>query len=406
MTRNCTTNVLGGLPTAMTAIAIEQPGPHSRLVHVSVPLPPLNAGEILVKVAAFGVNRADLVQRTGHYPPPPGDSDILGLEVAGTIVAVAADVQQIMGGQPDLTTGAMQSTGPTADEAVPSRDPQLREPQPSDLQPRDPQPNRHPLLGRRVFGLVPGGGYAQYCVMKAAHAMPTPDHCSDAEAAALAEVFLTAYQAMFCIGGLPRQAGHQPNQQAAPWLLLHAGASGVGTAAIQLAKAAGIQVAVTVGTAEKANACRALGADIAINYREHEWSSYLAAELAARSVPGVDLIIDPVAGDYVQKNINLLAMDGKVVFLAMMGGRRIADLDMTPLFKKRGQLICSTLRNRTDSYKSALVQAFWSDFACALQQGSIKPQLSGVYPVQQIADVHQRMANNDTIGKLVMQWST
>lgn len=356
-------STLGILPSSMTVIAIEQPGANSRLVQATLPLPSLKAGEILVKVAAFGVNRADLVQRTGHYPPPAGESDILGLEVAGTIVAVAADVQQLLGVPPG-----------------------------------------QPLLGRRVFGLVPGGGYAQYCVMKAAHAMPTPEHYSDAEAAALAEVFLTAYQAMFSIGGLPRQASHHADHDVAPWLLLHAGASGVGTAAIQLAKAAGIHVAVTVGSAEKATACRALGADIAINYREHDWASVLAAELAATSVSGVDLIIDPVAGDYVQKDIELLAMDGKVVFLAMMGGRKIETLDMAPLFKKRGQLICSTLRNRTDSYKSALVHAFWSDFACAIAQGSIKPQLSGVYPVEQIADVHQRMANNDTIGKLVVCW--
>lgn len=327
------------IPDQMTAIEVIHPGKHSLLQQVTVPVPALKAAQVLVKVAAAGVNRADLLQRSGLYPPPVGESDILGLEVAGTVVAVADDVS------PEW-------------------------------------------LGQAVFGLVPGGGYGQYVALPAEHLMKKPSALGMTEAAACAEVFLTAFQAMRYVGSLPDQGA----------LLVHAGASGVGTAAIQLGKALGCFVAVTVGSDDKAKACLALGADVAVNYKTQDF----VTELKAAQPQGFDLIIDPVAGDYITKDIQLLALDGQIVVLSMLGGRMTPELDLGLMLKKRGQLLCSTLRSRTDSYKSALISEFNQQFGKALAEGKIKPVLAQSIDWSEAERAHQLLASNAVVGKLVL----
>ncbi len=327
------------IPAQMTAIEVINPGKQSQLQQVTVAVPRLKAGQVLVKVAAAGVNRADLLQRSGLYPPPAGESDILGLEVAGTVVAVADDLS-------------------------------------SDW------------LGEAVFALVPGGGYAQYVALPAEHLIKKPTSLGMSEAAACAEVFLTAFQAMRAVGNLPDQGA----------LLVHAGASGVGTAAIQLGKALGCFVAVTVGSDDKGTACLALGADIAVNYKTQDF----VAELKAARPQGFDLIIDPVAGDYIAKDIQLLALDGQIVVLSMLGGRMTPELDLGLMLKKRGQLLCSTLRSRTDSYKAALISDFQQQFGMALAQGKIKPVLAHSIDWSEAERAHQLLASNAVVGKLVL----
>lgn len=327
---------LSSLPSAMQAIDVTS---SQQLQFVTLPLPDITDTEVLIKVQAAGVNRADLAQRAGYYPPPPGESPILGLEVAGTVVACGKAV--------------------SAD-----------------------------WLGAEVFGLVPGGGYAEYVKMPATHLMRRPAAMTAESAAGCAEVFLTAYQAMFLLGEL--NAGQA--------VLLHAGASGVGTAAIQLAKAAGALVAVTAGSDEKTAACLNLGADFAVNYKTADFAVVLK-----NAVPqGFQVIVDPVAADYLPKNLQLLGLDGRIVVLAMLGGRTVPAFDLTLMFKKRGQLLCSTLRNRTDDYKTELVTRFLVQFGDALAAGHIKPVIAKVLPWQQADAAHQLLAGNQLTGKVVL----
>lgn len=326
------------IPDMMQAIAVINAGKDSKLQLTQCPVPQPGADQLLVKVAAAGINRADLMQRRGLYPPPPGDSDILGLEVAGIVVAVG--------------------------------------------------PQHKHWLGKAVFGLVNGGGYAEYALMQAGHAMAVPNGYAMAEAAAVAEVFLTAYQLLCSIGNL--QTGQR--------VLIHAGASGVGTAAIQLACALGAEVAVTASSEEKLSACRQLGAGLTIDYTTTDFAQVLAQQWPE----GINLILDPVAGDYISREIPLLAMDAKVVIYAMMGGRDIPNLDLAALFKRRGQLICSTLRNRSNRYKTNLTQAFSHAFGKALAQRQLQPVLQQQFYWQQAEQAHQLMASNATVGKLVL----
>ncbi len=329
------------LPANMQAVTVVEPGKHSRLSWQPSALPQLAGGELLLKVAAFGINRADLMQRQGLYPPPAGDSPVLGLEAAGTVVAVA-------------------------DHSLAG------------------------WLGQPVFGLVNGGGYAEYVRIPAAQAMPVPQGWTFEQAAATAETFLTAYQLLFMLGAA--DTGQR--------VLIHAGASGVGTSAIQLAKTRGLQVAVTVGTEEKATFCQQLGADLNINYRQQDF-----AEVLSTAWPeGIDLVLDPVAGSYLNAEATLLAMDGKIIIYAMMGGRKIPEFDLSLLFKKRGQLLCSTLRNRSAAYKAQLTRLFSADFAAMLAEGKIKPVLTGVYKPEQLEQAHQLLASNQTVGKLVVSF--
>lgn len=308
-------------------------------------LPEISADECLLKVKAVGVNRADLLQRAGKYPPPAGESSILGLEVSGDIIQCGETISENHLG-------------------------------------------KRWQVGDKVFSLVAGGGYAQYVRVKAKQLFCLPETFTYEQGAACAEVFLTAYQSLFSIAKL------KPNSK----VLIHAGASGVGSAAIQLAKAKHCHVTVTVSSELKAQACLVLGADVAINYQQTDFVTYVKANMPL----GFDVIIDVVAGEYVVKNINVAALDGHIVTLSMLGGRYCPQLDIAKLLAKRLTLSASTLRNRSDDYKANLVASFISDFYAELINGGIKPVIDSVYPWQEVEQAHEKMANNENIGKLVL----
>lgn len=299
--------------------------------------PMIGDKELMVKVMAAGVNRADILQRKGAYPPPKGESDILGLEICGEVV-MAEDER---------------------------------------------------WLGKRVFGLVAGGGYAEYCALGQRQAFELPENLSTEQGAGIAEVFLTAYQALFAIGDL--KAGQN--------VLIHAGASGVGTAAIQLAKACGANVTVTVGSESKQSFCHELGADLAINYKTEDFVAAIKSQVKG----GIDLVVDCIAGDYIGKNINCMALDGKIVVLAMMQGRFVESLDMAKMLGKRITITASTLRNRTDNYKAELVRGFKQQFGAMLKTGEIKPVIDKVFDWQDVADAHQYIENNLNKGKVILK---
>jgi putative PIG3 family NAD(P)H quinone oxidoreductase len=308
-------------------------------------MPEISADECLLNVKAIGVNRADLLQRDGKYPPPAGESNILGLEVSGKIVQC----------------GELAGVNPLGKL--------WRE-------------------GDNVFGLVSGGGYAQFVKVKTAQLFPLPKDFTFEQGAACAEVFLTAYQSLFTIAALKPKAK----------VLIHAGASGVGSAAIQLAKIMQCYVVVTVGSEEKAQACLALGADVAINYQNTDFHCWSKENIKS----GFNVIVDVVGGGYVAKNINVAALDGHIVTLSILGGRYCEQVDIAKLLAKRLTLSGSTLRNRKDNYKATLVSDFINDFYTALQQGAINPVIDTVYPWQQVEQAHKKMANNQNIGKLVL----
>ncbi len=315
------------------------------LIISEIAKPEISADECLLKVKAIGVNRADLLQRAGKYPAPAGESSILGLEVSGEIVQCGELVGKNHLGK------AWKS-------------------------------------GDKVFGLVAGGGYAEFVKVKAAQLFTLPQAFSFEQGAACAEAFLTAYQSLFTIAGLKANSK----------VLIHAGASGVGSAAIQLAKAKNCYVVVTVSSDEKAKACLALGANVAINYQESDFVSWSKSNLSS----GYDVIVDVVAGEYVTKNINVAALDGHIVTLSMLGGRYCPQLDIAKLLAKRLTLSASTLRNRSDDYKAKLVSSFIADFYTELENGQIKAIIDTVYPWQQVEQAHTKMANNENIGKLVL----
>jgi len=307
--------------------------------------PEILADECLLKVKAIGVNRADLLQRAGKYPAPAGESSILGLEVSGEIIQC----------------GALAGVN------------HLGEPW---------------KIGDKIFGLVPGGAYAEFVKVKAAQLFVLPAGFSFEQGAACAEVFLTAYQSLFSIASLSPKSH----------VLIHAGASGIGCAAIQLAKAKQCTVIVTVGTEEKAKACLVLGADVALNYHETDFVSWSKVNVPS----GFNIIVDVVAGEYVAKNINVAALDGHIVILSMLGGRYSPQVDVAKLLAKRLTVTASTLRNRSDDYKAKLVSCFIKDFYAQLQNGQITPIIDTVYTWQQVEQAHKKMANNENVGKLVL----
>jgi putative PIG3 family NAD(P)H quinone oxidoreductase len=315
------------------------------LVFSQTDMPEIAADECLIKVHAIGINRADLLQRAGKYPAPAGESPILGLEVSGEIIQCGETVSNNYQGKPWQ-------------------------------------------LGDRVFGLVAGGGYAQYVKVKARQLFCLPEQFSFEQGAACAEVFLTAYQSLFSIAKLMDNSD----------VLIHAGASGVGSAAIQLAKAKKCYVAVTVGSEAKAQACLALGADFAINYQKTDFVAWSKENVSA----GYDVIIDVVSGEYLAKNINVATLDGHIVTLSMLGGRYCSQVDIAKLLAKRLTLSASTLRNRSDDYKAQLVENFSNDFYADLVNGKIKPIIDSVYSWQHVEQAHDKMANNENVGKLVL----
>ena len=327
------------IPAAMTAIIIKSAGGPEVLIPQERPVPQPGEGEILVKVAAAGVNRPDVMQRKGLYPPPPGVTDIPGLEIAGAVAACGAGVSRWKPGD-------------------------------------------------EVTALVSGGGYAEYCVAHASHALPLPGTLTVAESAAIPETFFTVWHNVFERGGL----------KAGETLLVHGGSSGIGTTAIPLAKAFGARVLITAGSPEKCEACRRLGADTAINYRTED---FVAAVKSATGGVGADLILDMVGGDYIDRNYEAAAVEGRIVQIAFQGSPR-ASVDFRRIMLKRLHHTGSTLRARAVADKAAIAQAVERNVWPLIAAGRVRPVMDGAFPFRDAAKAHARMESSAHIGKIVL----
>lgn len=327
------------LPQTMTAIGFEAPGGPEVLKPQQRPLPQPGPGEVLVAVAIAGVNRPDVLQRTGGYAPPPGASDIPGLEIAGTVVALGEGVSRFR-------------------------------------------------LGDQLCGLVAGGGYAQYAAVHESNALPIPAGLSLEEAGAIPETYFTVWTNVFQRGGL--KSGER--------FMVHGGTSGIGTTAIQLAKAFGATVLATAGSDEKCQACRDLGADHAINYRTED---FVAAAKTATAKRGVDLILDMVGGDYISRNYEAAAESGRIVQIAFLNGPK-AEVDFRRLMMKRLTHTGSTLRPRTIAEKAAIAAELEAKVWPLLAQGRCKPVIHARFPLAQAAEAHRLMESNAHIGKIVL----
>jgi len=337
--------LIGTMPALMKAIEITSHGAPEVLRLAERPDPVAGAGEVLIRVAASGVNRPDVLQRKGMYPVPPGASDLPGLEVAGVIA--------------DGDASAMAEAGFKR--------------------------------GDRVCALVAGGGYAELCVAPVGQCLPAPSRLDDVEAASLPETFFTVWSNVF-------ERGHL---QAGETLLVQGGSSGIGVTAIQLAKAAGARVIVTVGSDEKAAACLALGADAAINYKTHDFVAEVQRLTGER---GANVILDMVAGDYVARELSCLADDGRLVIIAVQGGVK-AQIDAGAVLRRRLTVTGSTLRPRSVQFKAAIANALRKNVWPWLESGKVKPVIHQVFPAEQAAQAHALMESNQHIGKLVLQWS-
>jgi putative PIG3 family NAD(P)H quinone oxidoreductase len=327
------------LPGSMMAVAISEPGGPKVLKPERRPVPQPGPGEILVKVRAAGVNRPDILQRMGAYPPPPGASDLPGLEAAGAVAAVGEGVRR------------------------------WRE-------------------GDEVTALTPGGGYAEYCLVHESNALPVPYGFTFTQAAALPETFFTVWHNVFERGGL------QPGET----LLVHGGTSGIGTTAIQLASAFGAYVITTVGSAEKAEACRSLGADRVVNYREED---FVRVAKDATNGKGANVILDMVGGDYVSRNYDAAAVDGRIVQIATMNGAR-AEADFGKLMFKRLTHTGSALRPRPVEFKGRIAAELEQKVWPLLAEGRIAPVMDMIFPLKEAWRAHERMQDGDHIGKIVL----
>ena len=327
------------LPATMTVIAIPAPGGPEALVAETRSLPVPGPGEILVKVAAAGVNRPDVLQRQGGYPPPKGASDIPGLEFAGEVVG--------------LGEGA----------------------------------SRFPL-GAKVAALVPGGGYAEYAVVAEANALPVPKGLSPIEAAAIPETFFTVWSNVFDRGGL------KPGDV----FLVHGGTSGIGVTAIQLAKTFGATVIATAGGAEKCARCRELGADLAIDYREQDFVEEVKDFTKGH---GADVILDMVGGDYIERNHEAAAVEGRIVQIAFLRGPK-ATVNFGRIMMKRLVHTGSTLRARDVGFKAAIAEALVEKVWPAIEAGKVKIVVDSTFPLREAAQAHARMETNAHIGKIVL----
>jgi NADPH2:quinone reductase len=323
----------------MTAIEISAPGGPDVLKPKVVPTPQPGAGQVLVKVAAAGVNRPDLAQRSGSYPPPAGASPLPGLEVAGEVVRVGEGVARWR-------------------------------------------------LGEQVCALVNGGGYAEYCVVEDVQALPIPVGHDLITAAAIPETFFTVWANVFERGRLA----------AGEWFLVHGGSSGIGTTAIQLAKAFGAKVIATAGSAEKCQACRELGADRAVNYRSED---FVKACQEATGGQGVDLILDMVAGAYTERNILAAADDGRIVQIAVLGGANVS-INIARVMMKRLTLTGSTLRPRSRAFKGSLAAALEKQVWPLLASGTVRVVLDATFPLRKAADAHRHLEAGQHIGKVVL----
>ena len=328
------------VPLTMRVIQITEFGPPEQLTVGERPVPEPSAEEVLVKVAGAGVNRADVMQRRGHYPPPKGASDLLGLEVSGTVAAVGDGVSRWR-------------------------------------------------VGDRVCGLVTGGGYAEYCVVPAPLCLPVPPGVDLVDAAALPEACLTVWTNVFERGRL--QAGER--------LLVHGGSSGIGTTAIQLARLWGAEVFATAGTEEKCAACERLGATRAINYRETEFSQ---AVRAATDGHGVDVILDMVGGPYLKSNLESLAVEGRLVVIGLMGGAT-AEIDLAALMTRRLMVTGSTLRSRSVSRKAAITDAVRAQVWPWIADARFRPVVHERFALADAAEAHRTMEASRHIGKLLLQ---
>jgi NADPH2:quinone reductase len=328
----------------MRAIEITRPGGPEVLELATRPDPVAGPGECLIRVAASGINRPDVLQRKGAYPPPPGASDLPGLEVAGEIVAGDA--------------AALAEAGFA--------------------------------VGDKVCALVNGGGYAELCVAPVGQCLPVPAGWTLAQAASLPETCFTVWANVFGRVGL----------QAGETLLIHGGSSGIGVTAIQMAKAFGARVLVTVGGADKAAACLALGADVAINYREQD---FVVEAKSATGGRGVDVILDMVAGDYIGRGVQALAEDGRLALIAVQGGV-ISQVDAGLVLRKRLTITGSTLRPRSSAFKAQLARSLRDKVWPLIEAGRIKPVVYRELPAAQAAQAHALMESNQHIGKIVLNW--
>lgn len=331
------------IPARMTAIGIKAPGGPEMLTPEERPVPMPGAGEILVKVAAAGVNRPDVVQRKGLYPPPKGATDIPGLEIAGEVAALGAGVTRWKAGD-------------------------------------------------KVCALVIGGGYAQYCLAHESHALPVPAGLSMTEAAAVPETVFTVWHNVFERGAL----------KSGETLLVHGGSSGIGTTAIQLAKQFGARVIVTAGSQEKCDACRKLGADVAVNYKTQDFVAETKAATGGKGAHvGADVILDMVGGDYIERNYEAAAVEGRIVQIAFLGSSK-ANVDFRRIMLKRLHHTGSTLRSRSVEDKGLIARAVADKVMPLIAAGKVRPVMDSTFPLAEAAKAHARMETSAHIGKIVL----
>ncbi len=324
----------------MRAVLVDEPGDETQLRVGDAPAPELGPGELGIRVAATAVNRADLLQRQGLYPPPPGASEIIGLECAGEVAEVGSAVT---GWSP----------------------------------------------GDRVMALLAGGGYAEEVVVDAGSCLPVPERLSLEQAAAVPEVFLTVFLNVFQLAALPDGGA----------LLVHGGGSGVGTAAIQLAKAAGARVVTTAGSDAKCARCLELGADAAVNYREGD---FVEAVREVTEGQGVDVVLDHIGATYLANNLKSLRTGGRLVLIGLMGGAK-AEINLGLLLARRLSVIGSTLRTRSAAEKAAIVAGFGERFGEALASGAIAPVVDRILPLEQVGDAHRAVKASEHFGKVVLR---
>ncbi len=327
-------------PESMRQIEVTEPGGPEVMRVVNAPVPHPGEGEVLIRVEAAGVNRPDVQQRKGLYPPPPDASQVLGLEVAGEVVELGAHANGL-----------------------------------------------HP--GDRVCALVNGGGYAAYCLAPAVQCLPWPPGYDAVKAAALPETFFTVWANLFGPGRLA----------AGETVLIHGGSSGIGTTAIQLARAFGARVIATAGSAEKCRACVELGAEAAIDYRNEDFVARTKEITGGR---GVDVVLDMVAGPYLSRNVNVLAKDGRLIVIAVQGGNKDPDLDIRKVMLNRITITGSTMRARTRAEKGAVAAGLLEHVWPKLEAGQCAPVIHGVFPLEQVAEAHRLMESSTHIGKIVL----
>ena len=331
-----------GLMEAVTVHGGGKRGEWNELAIGQVERPTPGPAEVLVQVEACSVNRADLLQRRGLYPAPPGASQVLGLDFAGFVI-----------------------------DASPKARDQWHD-------------------GERVFGIVAGGGYGRYVAVRASHLVPIPPAMSFIEAAAAAEVFIAAWYNLFLLAQIQR----------GELLLVHGGGSGVGTAAIQLAKAAGATVIITAGSNEKVRRCLDLGADHGVNYKEEDFEARVR-ELTGGQ--GVDVVLDWIGAPYLEKHINLLKIRGRLVLIGLMGGSK-AEIDLAPVLMKRLKFMGSVLRSQSAEEKDEIVRQFKRDVLPLLESAKVRPVIDRVYPIGQAEEAHQYLREGEHFGKIVLTW--